>query len=114
MAGALNVLYGSSAESLSAVCVPTVVGGTRSGAGDVTTSYTTATMTGNVGTCTFSWAYLDGDTSFTATAPSSATTAFIGHVKIGEAKDGDWRCTVTDSLGHTTTCDVFIGISETS
>lgn len=70
----------------------------------VVTDSTTATPSGGLGPYTYSWARLSG--SGTATAPTTATTAFYDSLSPGFLSSGTFRCTVTDSLGSTATADV--------
>ena len=67
-----------------------------------------ATASGGTGAgFTYSWAYLSG-TSFTITAPSSATTGFTKSVANGTDYIGNYRCTVTDNGSHVGTADVSV------
>lgn len=97
---------------LSVTASPDAVNGTRFGAGVVTTSSTTATPSGGRAPYTYAWAYVSGDSGFSATAPTAATTAF--QITVGPSDDrvSNWRVTVTDALGATATDDVALGASS--
>ena len=112
-----NVLAigGSGGGALYAYSSKSTVGGTRVGAGSVTSASVTITASGGTAPYTYSWAKKSGD-AITATAASSATTAFNGTVGVGETITAVFTCTVTDSAGSPATFDVDVGVglSETS
>jgi hypothetical protein len=87
--------------------------GARLGAGSVTTSVVTATVTGGVGPYTYAWIYVSGDT-FTPTAPTSAATAFTTTLAITQTKTGVYQCTVTDANGSTAVTSVTVTAIETT
>ena len=68
----------------------------------VASGFTTATPSGGLGPYSYSWAIISGD-PVTISTPTSATTNFRGANANSVA-----RCTVTDSLGSTATCDVSV------
>jgi hypothetical protein len=94
-------------SALSATADPPAVGGVAYVTGNVTTIATTVTPSGGVSPYTYAWAVLTHSnvTPPTPGAPTSATTGFFqsGVVTYDVA---DFRCTVTDDVGATTTVDV--------
>ena len=87
-----------------------VVEGTTGQTGEVT-----ATPTGGRAPFTYAWARVSGDTSISATAPSSAVTRFSRFVPDTNTYSGVWRVTVTDADGTTATDTVsisFFGIID--
>lgn len=89
------------------------VSGSRNGIGNCTTSSTTVIVNGGSGTPSYSWAYLSGDAVFSATAATSATTAFTTSLDFGEVSTATWRCTVTVGA-EVATVDVEMVASEMS
>ncbi len=66
----------------------------------ITTSSVTAIPEGGKAPYTYSWAFVSGDTPFTALSPTSASTAFRGFaVYPGEIKTAYFTCTATDANG---------------
>lgn len=70
-----------------------------SGAATQTTRLVTASVTGAVGTVNFAWSQVSGD-PMTITNPTGASTAFSASVAPGDAVSGVFKCTVSDSSGH--------------
>jgi hypothetical protein len=66
----------------------------------LTTGVTTVGVTGGVPAYTFAWVWQSGGTGITITSPSTASTAFSGHINPGDMLTGTAQCTVTDSVGH--------------
>lgn len=67
----------------------------------ITTTTVTATASFGTGPYTYAWV-MGGFDGITATAPTSATTAFRRTVCVsGESYNGYSTCTATDSLGAT-------------
>lgn len=80
------------------------------GPSTITTNAVTATPTGGVAPFSYAWA---GGT--TATAPTSATTAFSRFTNAGETVPETWTVTVTDSLGQSGTASItaeFYGFED--
>lgn len=92
---------------LSATADPAFVFGHSSGRrpSQVVSGTTTATPSGGLAPFSYSWAFIGGD-ALTITNPSSATTAFRA-----VNAESVVRCTVTDALGSTATCDVNVTIT---
>ena len=82
-----------------------------SGGGLATTNSVTATPTGGRAPYSYSWALLTG-TGVTATAPTSATTAFRRTMLPEDEDNGSWRVTITDDLGTTATADVAVNFAS--
>lgn len=81
----------------------------------VTTVFTntsiTVTATGGMGSGpTFSWARVSGDSAITATAPTSATTAFSANMGKNRELSATFRCTVTRGV-EVVTVDVGVYLS---
>lgn len=74
---------------------------TNLGPSTITTNPVVAIPTGGASPFTYVWT---GGT--TATAPSSATTAFSRAIGVGEYETETWTVTVTDSLGQTGTASI--------
>jgi hypothetical protein len=79
----------------------------------VTTPTLTLSASGGSGSgYTFAWTQIDGDPSTTATAPSSATSAWHrSSTAVNAEYDSDWLGTVTDSLGNTASVAITITIN---
>lgn len=92
---------------LSVTVSPNVVEG-NGFAGTVTTENAAATPSGGRAPYTYAWSYVSGDTNFSATASTSALTAFQITMAGGSDANSDWRVTVTDALGATATDTVTI------
>ena len=76
-----------------------------------TTPTSTASPTGGVGSFTYAWARLSGDSSITATSASTAGTAFTATLAPDVIANAIFRCTVTDTgTGAVATADVDVTI----
>lgn len=72
---------------------------------------TTAAATGGV--ASFAYAWTDEDASgITIGSPVAATTTFSASVGPGDSATGQFRCTVTDSKGHTASALVDVTLSN--
>lgn len=90
------------------------VGGTRVGAGSVTSATVTVTASGGTSPYTYAWTKISGD-AITATLSTSATTAFSGTVALGETLTAQFECEITDSVAATFVVGpVGVGLSEIS
>lgn len=78
---------------------------------NVTSDAVTVTATGGNGIYSFSWAWVSGEV-LTPTAPTSATTAFVGSLSHNEATTSVYRCTVV-SNAQTEDIDVTIDLEYT-
>jgi len=67
--------------------------------GDAATDTVTATPVGGVSSFTYAWELVSGDSSTSATAASSAASAFTRNSIVQTHYNSTWRCKVTDSLG---------------
>lgn len=107
----LRIVYDpSGASSLTATPDFFHRNGTTFGTGTATTSVVTVTASGGTAPYTYAWSRLSYDhptTAPTATVPAGAATAFVQtNIGLTEEYTSEWRCTVTDSLAATATCDV--------
>lgn len=87
--------------------------------GTATTNTVTVTPSGGTAPYTYAWTLLESDGAVepTATAPASATTAFVQtSMSPGNIYSSEWRCTVTDSStpALTATCDVTARFADIS
>jgi hypothetical protein len=89
----VTVTIGPSA--LGASVSPNFVDKTFTGSGSETTSSLTCTATGGTGPYTYLWTRVSGDSRITATASTSATTAF--NMNPVAERSAVFKCTVTDS-----------------
>ena len=96
---------------LSAVSSPNLAYGYASGTGPqvVTSDPVVATVTGGASPFTYAWAIVSG-TTVNITNPTSATTQF--QKLTGSSVMAGARCTITDSLGATTTCDCAVQLEK--
>jgi hypothetical protein len=96
---------------LSAVSSPNLAYGYASGTGPqtVTSDPVVATVTGGASPFTYAWAIVSG-TPVMITNPTSATTQF--QKLTGTSVMAGARCTITDSLGATTTCDCAVQLEK--
>lgn len=78
-----------------------------------TTSPVTVTATGGIGSFTYSWTKVFGDT-LTLSGASSNTTTFTGTPGLGNTLVASYKCTVTDSIGDTEEIEVSVIIYEIS
>ena len=92
---------------------PPIAYGSRTGAGTVTSYVVTVTVMGGTGAKTYSWVKLSGDV-ISATASTSATTAFSASIGLNDELGATFRCTVTDAIGMTATIDVDVNLYENS
>jgi hypothetical protein len=70
----------------------------------ITTSPTTVTAIGAVGTITYAWTRTDGGShAWTINNPSSATTTFSTLCGAGSSVSATFDCVVTDSAGQSAT-----------
>lgn len=67
--------------------------------GTATTDTVTASPVGGLGPFTYAWERVSGDGSTTATAASSAASAFTRFSSVPTHYNSTWRCKITDSLG---------------
>lgn len=83
--------------------------GTRTSAGQVTTTTVTIAPVGATGTVTYSWAQIGGSEEWVITAPSAGATAFRVNVSTpGEQKRATFACRVSDA-GTGKTATVIVG-----
>lgn len=70
----------------------------------VTSAAVTAIPSGGSGSYTYAWTQVFGDGSISATAASSAATAFTASLAPDVFENATFRCTVTDTVtgGHAT------------
>lgn len=74
-----------------------------------TTNPVTVTVAGGTAPYTYAWSLLDYTSAIppTATAPTSATSAFFQTgMASGDVENSTWRCTVTDANGATGFVDI--------
>lgn len=109
-AGAWVRIYTAVAASAS----PTSVGGSTATSGQaVSTSTTTASLTGATPTG-FSWTRISGSTSVSITNPTNATTAFSGApTKLNPTLTAAFQCTITYAGGSAVTNSVTATINYT-
>jgi len=110
----IAVLCAMGRGSPEATAFPLVVTGARSGAGDVTTSSTTVTVTGGTVPYTILWSRTGGDSGPAATAGTAFTTAFSATLDIGESLTSEFTGLVTDANGATDTVVVTSALYEIS
>lgn len=108
----MSDFLGKSAPTTLAAFISGAPSGSRTGTGSVTTSAATASATGGAPGYTYAWTYVSG-TAFTIDSPTSATTTFTQTVTAGATINAVYRCTVTDSLGATSSSDVAISATAT-
>lgn len=90
------------------------VGGTRLGAGPVTSALVTVTAAGGTAPYTYAWTKISGG-AITATAPTNNATAFSGTVSLGETIGAQFQCTITDDVAATFVVGpIGVGLSEIS
>jgi hypothetical protein len=83
--------------------------GTRTSAGQVTTTTVTIAPVGATGTVTYAWSQIGGSEEWTITAPSAGATAFRVNVATpGEQKRATFACRVSDA-GTGKTATVIVG-----
>lgn len=102
-------------DSLQATIDRTLCLGSRTGAGEQYTQWATVTPGANaVGTVTYLWEYVSGD-SFTILEPAAASTSWYTTLEAGQTKEGVYRVTVTDSdsPAKTTSFDVTVRMWST-
>lgn len=87
---------------------PTSVGKTTTSAGG-TTPTTTVTPVNGTAPYTYAWTRVSGDASTSANSATSAATTFSrSSMSVGVSYNSTWRCTVTDNVAATATCDVSV------
>ena len=96
-----------------ATVFPEYTYGATSGAGTCISQPVTVTASGGVGTLTYTWTKVSGDT-ISATASSAATTAFSGTVSFNQEIGATFQCVVEDSIGTTAIVTVDIQLYEIS
>lgn len=108
---ASGVVSIGSVRALSATASPSDAYGATDAPGspNVSTNAVTVTASGGRAPYTYSWAKTDGDT-IAASAPSSATTAFVGSVPRNDSRQATFECTVTDAAGHSATSNAVFAI----
>lgn len=106
-----GVSPGTNPSIRSAYCTPDYIFNGRYGPGSITTDPTTVGYTGGIGTVTFSWAKVSGDT-FTVNSPTAGTTTFTVSVGAYATKSAVYRCTATDGSGAFDTADVSLYASD--
>jgi hypothetical protein len=90
------------------------VGGTRVGAGSVTSATVTVTASGGTAPYTYAWTKISGG-AITAVLPASDVTAFSGTVALGETISAQFQCTITDDVAATFVVGpIGVGLSEIS
>lgn len=96
--------------ALSASASPSSVSGSTYTPGTATTGTATVTASGGSGGYSYSWAKVSG-TTFTINASTSAATGFQKYYGSATSTEtATYRCTVTDSQGHTATADVSVSL----
>lgn len=101
-------LIWSAAASMTVSAEPDQVDGAaaRNFPTSITTSQSTATVSGGATPLTYVWSLLGGD-DWAITAPNSPTTAFRANgVPAGETVGASFSCTVTDRFGNTATSNI--------
>jgi hypothetical protein len=89
-----------------------IVSGSRSDAGAVTSSAATALVSGGTGPYTYAWTKVSGST-FTVNSPTANATTFSTTLTNGQELSAVYRCTVTDSLAATAFADVTVNLTST-
>lgn len=80
---------------------PTVVDGTDAASRSTRVTSATATVTVSGGVAPYTYAWTGVGDPMTATAPSSAASAFYATLNPQDEKTATWTCTVTDAAGFT-------------
>ena len=106
MSGIMTAFAGTS-SALAVTITPGYLYKSRTGTGSITSATDTGSATGGVGSYTYAWTYVSGD-SYTINSPSSAGTTFTTTLSSGATKSGVYRCTATDSAGGTAYADATI------
>lgn len=101
-ASGLHRFFSKFAVSLSSNVVS--AGFNSSGSTTQTTRVVTASVVGAVGAVTALWTQTGGDTMGIAN-PSGLSTGFSASVAPGETKSGTFKCTISDSSGHSADTD---------
>jgi YD repeat-containing protein len=111
--GTISVTIGAAATPLTATASPTSYSRIRDLSGWGPATAVTVTPAGGNGVYSYSWARLSGDSSFTIDNASGPTVTWLkpGALTVG-VFTAVWRCTVSDTAGHSTTVDVPVEIDE--
>lgn len=111
--GNISVTIGAAPNTLTATANPSSYERIRYATGWGPATAVTITPSGGNGVYSYSWAYLSGASGFTIDNASGASVTWL---KPGALTPGvflaTWRCTVSDTAGHTYTVDVSVEIDE--
>jgi hypothetical protein len=80
----------------------------------VTSTPVTATPAGGTAPFTYAWVRVSGSAAITATAGTSATSAFAGSVNVEEIIEAAFECTATDANGATAKASVNVTLHHVS
>jgi hypothetical protein len=94
---------------------PTLAQALGFGPATLTTNTVAASATGGSGTyVSFAWSWQSGGAGITITSPSTAVTAFSGHIISGASLIGVAQCAITDSSGTVGIATVDVNITATN
>lgn len=80
----------------------------------ITTPSVTVAATGGTPGYTYAWTKLSGGTISITSSSSASTTFSATGLTSGESRTAIFRCTVTDSVAGTATCDVTVTITRSA
>lgn len=105
-----NLLGASASVPYAATAAPSYLSNVRIGTGIVDSGNCTTTVTGSVGSLSYSWTKISGG-AITILSPTSATTKFRANFISLGSRTAYFQCTVTDSsLGTTNTNTVQVDL----
>lgn len=100
--------------ALTAVASPNALEGFHAGYGTCQTiEPSVVSVSGSVGTVSYSWTSVSGSASIHASDPTNFTTYFNALLSEGITASGVWKCTVTDDSGNVDSNNVDITLTST-